>query len=104
MSFPGFISSHIPHIVIAAVLSFPAYKFSRWSMEKLGQWLWDSTVGAIQTDRQRLADASTDLKEIKGNHLVHLQASMDKMVSLQEQSNLIQAEQAGYLRGILEKK
>lgn len=104
MPINDFIAQHVPHIIIAAVCAFPVYKLSRWTLEKLGEWAWDSTVGALRADRQRLANCDANLSLMMVNHLPHLQAGIDKLVEEQQQTNIILAEQSGYLKGILEKK
>ena len=52
----------------------------------------------------RFDGAIEDVKEIKGNHLVHLQGATEKSVQILERIEVGQAEMAGYLRGIAEKK
>jgi hypothetical protein len=68
-----------------------------------GGW-WEQTVGAFKADRQRLANTDSNISLIMVNHLPHIQAGLDKLVEEHQQTNLILAEQSGYLRGILEKK
>jgi hypothetical protein len=99
-----YITSHVPHIIITTLALFPAYKIGRFLLDKLGNWAWDSTLGAIQEDRKRLANCDANLSLMMVNHLPHLQAGIDKLVEEQQQTNIILAEQSGYLKGILDKK
>lgn len=100
MPLSQFITSHVPHIIIAAICAFPAYKLSRWTLERLGEWVWDSTVGAIQADRQRLANCDANLQKMMTNCLPTMQKTLDKLVDEQQQSNILLSEQSGYLKGM----
>lgn len=99
-----FLLDHIPHLIIAAVAAFPAYKLTRWLCDKAGEWLWDSTIGEIQADRQVLHATGQNLNTIMTNHLPHLQDGINTLVAEQRQTNILLAEQSGYLKGILDKR
>lgn len=106
-----FLSTHIPHLIGGALLAFPTYKVGRWVFEKAGGWLWDSTVGAIQADRKWKSDVKQELVTQRTNCFTTLQSQgvrqidlLEKLSAEQQQTNLLLAEQSGYLKGIMEKR
>jgi hypothetical protein len=90
------LTHYIPH-VLAGVTSLGLLKW-------LGGKLWNATIDTVKADRQRLANADANLQKVMDNHLPHLQKGIDEMVSEQRQTNLLLAEQNGYVKGILDKK
>jgi hypothetical protein len=106
-----YLSTHIPHLIVGALLTFPAYKVGRWTLEKAGGWLWELTLGAIQADKQWKSEVKQELVLQRTNCLSTLQAQgkvhielLEKLSTEQQQTNLLLAEQSGYLKGIMERK
>ena len=94
-----FLLSHIPHIVGVGLLPFVL-----WGLKLLAANFWDRVTGTIKTNTDCIANTNANLNTVMTNHLPHLQIGVDTIVAELRQTNLLLAEQNGYVKGILEKK
>jgi hypothetical protein len=94
-----FLLKHIPHIVGIGLLPFVG-----WGLKLLAVNFWEKITGTISAVDRKITNSDANLEKMMTNHLPHMQASLDTMTAEQRQTNLLMAEQNGYLKGILEKK